>query len=338
MRTIVFVIFLSLLFCACDVKNNNDDENKNEVSVKPDSLVGIPAINQKILKNPNNAQLYYNRAKLHFENGAKTEAKQDLDRAFSLDSSRADFFVLAADLCFTEKNSIEARKLLKQAILKDAQHIEARLKMAEIMLLLEQYKQSISFTNSALKIDKYNAKAYYMKGMNYKYLGDTAQAVSSIQTAVEQDPELYDAHIQLGMMYAAVHNPIATDYYNNAIRLRPNSVQAIYNKCIFLQEHGNPEKALEGYNLILELDPQNHEAHFNKGFVNLVYLKDNKEGLSQFLKAIELNANYFNAYYNAGLCCENLKDLKNAEKYFREALKIKPDFTLAAKGLGRIID
>ena len=58
--------------------------------------------------------------------------------------------------------------------------------------------------------------------MKYKDLGDTAKAISSMQTAVEQDQQYYNAYMQLGILCAAQRNKLAVDYYKNALKVIPN--------------------------------------------------------------------------------------------------------------------
>ena len=75
-----------------------------------------------------------------------------------------------------------------------------------------------------------------MKGMNYKEIKDTAKAISSMQTAVEQDQTYYSAYIQLGILCAAQKNPLAVQYYKNAMRIQPNSTEAWYDLGKYYQD------------------------------------------------------------------------------------------------------
>ncbi|MFK5173600.1 tetratricopeptide repeat protein, partial [Propionibacterium freudenreichii] len=76
----------------------------------------------------------------------------------------------------------------------------AYLKLSEIALLLKDYANSIKYANDALKIDVFNPTAYFLKGMTYKYGKDTNNAISSFQTAIEQDNQYYKAFVELGFL------------------------------------------------------------------------------------------------------------------------------------------
>lgn len=315
-----------------------------------DSFQKFSTINEKLIAEPNNASLYFQRAKLYFDNKDLESSFNDINRALNLDSSNADFYLLLADIHFIKKEGIKAKEVLNKCIEIDPKKTEAYLKLSEVYFLVEQYGKSIEYINQAIKIDAHNANAYFMKGMNYKYMGDTAKAISSMQTAAEQNNDFYDAYIQLGLMFSEKHDSLAVHYYENALRIEPKSTEALYGKAMFLQEHGHPERALNDYRKIMEIDKNNYIAYFNTGFVYLVYLKKFQEATDNFTTAIELNPKYYEAYCNRGIAYEKMSAspltplhlrgefLKMAEVDFRKALELKPDFAPAAKGISRVVD
>ena len=79
--------------------------------------------------------------------------------------------------------------------------------------------------------------------MLYLETRDTATAASSFQTVVEVDPTRYDAYIQLGLLYAAAHDDLALEYFRTARNLKANSIEALYDEAVYLQEHGDTEGA-----------------------------------------------------------------------------------------------
>lgn len=316
-------------------------------------------INEKIKANPDDADLYYQRALKYFDSQDIQASYNDISRALKLDSSNASYYLLLGDIHFIKKEGIKAKEILNKCLGIDPQNTEAYLKLAEIFFLVEQYATSIEHINKALKIDAHLAKAYFMKGMNYKYSGDTAKAISSMQTAVEQDNDYYDAYIQLGLLYSAKHDSMAINYFDNALRLQGASIEALYGKSLFLQEHGQPERAIAGYEHIIEINPEFRAiAYFNIGYTYLVHLEKYPEAKDNFTHAIEQKPDYFEAWCNRGIAYEKMSALasstgsgqgmtplqkrgellKNAEADFRKALQIKPDYTPAAKGISRVVD
>ncbi len=336
MKTILFLISYCLLFVACNSHQENSIQNNTTDTL--DAVQRILFLNEKIKLEPNNSTLYFQRAQIYFESKDLESSMNDVNRALKLDSSNADFYLLLADIYFIKKEGTKAKETLNKCLEVDSKKTEAYLKLSEIYFLVEQYGKSIENINSALKIDVHNAKAYFMKGMNYKYAGDTTNAISSMQTAVEQNNDYYDAFMQLGLIFSAKNDSLAIHYYDNALRIQSLSTEAQYAKSLYLQEHGQPEKAIEGYQKILETDKNNFVAYFNIGYVNLVYLENFSHAKESFTRAIELNPKYFEAFCNRGITYEKTNDLKNAESDFRKALEIKPDYVPAAKGISRVVD
>ena len=78
---------------------------------------------------------------------------------------------------------------------------------------------------------------------------------------------------------------------------------------------GNNTKALGFYDKIIALDPNNTDAHFNKG---LVYAnqKNYNDSIKCFEKVIELSPNYPYAYYSLGMAYEQKNMLEKALEYY----------------------
>lgn len=327
-----FILALTLLSSCGDFLNKKKTvSDVDSLTFSADSSYKM--LNEQIKRNPDQANLYAQRALVSVRKNDVPSALKDINRAIYLDSNQASFYVQRADIFFKQRETRAAREDFLKSIVLDPKNEEAYLKLAELELVLEKYSQSIDYCNQLLKVNVFSPKAYFMKGMNYKYAGDTASAISSFQTAVEQDDQYYEGYLQLGALFAVQKNPLALDYYNNALRLKPTSLEAIYHKCMFLQETGSFDKALEGYNLMIKIDSTSRNAHFNKGYLYLVYAQDYTKALTSFERVMALYPKDVDAIYNAGVCCDKKKDKKQARIYYKKALEIQPDYELAAKAL-----
>jgi tetratricopeptide (TPR) repeat protein len=334
----LFYLFIIPFFTAIIFSCGNGDDVHvsagNDSSVVDTAALGLAQLNQKILSEPNNPDLYHQRAKYHFEKMGDTQsALADMSRALKIDSTKAPYFLTLSDLYFTVNKTGNAKAALEKALQVDEKNIDAMLKLAELHLYVRKHQESIDYINMALKVDQYNAKAYFMKGMNYKEIGDTAKAVSSMETAVEQDPQYYAAYIQLGILYAAQKNPLAESYYNNAIRVQPRSIEAIYNKAKFYQDMQNWNAAIQTYTELLKIDPGYKYAHFNLGVIHLVNLKTYEEALKHFNNAISSDPEYTEAYYGRGTAYQSMGDVAKAAADYKMALQIDPQYRPALEAM-----
>ena len=194
----------------------------------------------------------------------------------------------------------------------DAQFAPALLSLApRVDVLLRAYDPAMKRINAALQVDDRLDEAYFLKGRLYLETGDTVKAVSSFQTAAEVNPDRYDAFIQLGLLYASAHDDLALEYFRTARSLRPNSIEALYDEAIYLQEHarkdtGRYRQALTLYDRILELDGANASAAFNKGFIHLEYLADYARPSGGSTRPSPGCLYYHQAHFNRGLAIESL--------------------------------
>ena len=84
-----------------------------------------------------------------------------------------------------------------------------------------------------------------MKGFNLKEKGDTSAAIKTFQKAVENNPQYFEAFMQLGMLMQAQNNKLALNYFNNALKIKPNSEEALYGRGLWYQDHNDFNKAIQ---------------------------------------------------------------------------------------------
>jgi tetratricopeptide (TPR) repeat protein len=325
MKWLPIVLFFVIVVTACKQKEdkpvieNKDSLNKSEFTL----------LNDQIAANPGNAALYFRRSQIFMQKKNTKQAFDDIVKAVSIDSTNAGYFLQLADISFIGLQIQTSIDAFKKAISLEPKNKDAHMKLAELYLYIKAYPQCLAEANEALMIDKYIAKAYFIKGFAYKETGDTSKALSSFQTVVEIQPEYYDAYIQLGNIQAARKNKIALQYYNNALRIQPSSTEAFYNRGLMYQNMGEIEKATEDYNSILKVDRNYADAHYNLGYIDLAFKKDYNSAINHFTDAIRINNQYAEAFYNRGVAYDFLGDKKSAEKDYRKALNIVPTFKLA---------
>ena len=327
-----FKVFLYCVLATCIIITScRQEEKKSEEDVKGKNE--FSDLNSAIAAQPDNASLLFKRAQLFLERKNLNQAYDDISRAVKLDSLNDDYYLLLADICFQGLKIQKSIDAFKKAISLKPGRIDGHQKLSELYLYLKAYPQCLAEANEALKIDKNLAKAYFIKGFAYKESGDTAKALSSFQTAVETRSDYYDAYIQLGILYGARNSPLALQYYSNALSIQPRSTEALYNRGLFLQEHGELEKAVDDYNTLLRIDTRYADAYYNLGYIDLVYRKDYETAIKHFSNAIRMNDQYAEAFYNRGLCYEFLGKKEEAMEDYRKALRIIPTFKLAKNKL-----
>jgi tetratricopeptide (TPR) repeat protein len=303
---------------------------------KDSMAVKLQAINDKLLKEPNNLDLYIERSR-HFINVKNYEAAlADVNRVLKIDSSKAEYLSAGVDVYFFTNQTRRANELLTRLVELHPDNVEGLLRLAQMKHYLRKYEDELSLLDRVLRIDVNNAQAYFMKGMAFKETGDTAKAVSSMQTAVEQDPDYYNAWIQLGVIAAAKNDPMAVQYYSNAIKVQPQSQEAFYHLGMFYQNTKQYNPALEAYSTLLQINPNHFDAHFNLGYLHTVELNDPTKGMEYFNLCIKDNPKEPRGYYGMGYCYKEKGDISNAETMFKKALEVDPKYENAVIELNEL--
>lgn len=330
--------FFSVFFAGIFVLASCSSDPSATATINTDSSkIKLPAelekLNAQIAGDPNNSGLYHKRAKYFMESKNFEAGFDDMRKVMVMDSSKAEYFITLSDLYFLTNQTGNSKAALEKCLTLDDKNVTAMLKLAEIYFYVKKHDKCFEYINMALKIDKYNPKAYFMKGMSYKEIKDTAKAISSMQTAVEQDQTFYNAYMQLGLLTAVQKNPIAVQYYKNALRIQPNSTEVWYAIGKFYQDVENWEKSIEAYNVLLKIDPNNKYVHYNLGVINMAALKEYKTGLSYFTAAAKIDPAYVDAYYGRGVCYQAMGEKKNAITDFQACLSIDSHYKPASEAL-----
>lgn len=331
----IFFLLFILGFASC----KTEDPEVAELNERADSLslkLNSPAlktVNAELLKDPNNAELYNKRAGIYLDLRQLPAAVGDALRAIKLDSTRSDFYMTLTDAYFAQNKTRQAKELLEIMEKKFPDNTETLLKLAELYYLVQQYQKGIDYTNKALKLDEHLAKGYYIKGSIYRESGDTAKALSSLQTAIEQDSKYEDAFIDLGVIYAARKNNLALEYYDNALRINPANQETRYARAKFLQDTERYDDAINEYKAILDKNTACETCLYNLGAIHLEVKNDANKALEYFTKAIQINPSYLEAYLARGFTYAKLKDKESATADYKTCLKLEPNYEPALQGL-----
>ncbi len=324
MHRIFYILIAVLALQACGPR----DGDKPKTALDSLSLV--------IKEDSNNAGAYHERAKLFLNLKKYPEAFKDMTRALDIDTTKAAFFLTYADLCMLMKKSGNAESSLLKCIQLDPKNTEALLKLGELYLYVKDYQQALNYSNEALKVDEHLARGYFTKGMAYLDMGDTGRAVNNFLTTVEQDPDYLVAYENLGIIAAKKGDPLAEQYFKNALKINAQDVNVRYLLGEFYQTNGRFDEAMAQYATITQIMPNNRSAHYNIGYINFVYKEDYAEAIKHFNEAINADANYFEAYYMRGVCNEKLKNMDAAAADYKMALQKMPNYDKAVEGLKRI--
>jgi Tfp pilus assembly protein PilF len=197
------------------------------------------------------------------------------------------------------------------------------------LLVLLIYFVSVSvFANSA--IDPEALKSFEV-GVKYHDQGDLRRAARAYHAALQQDPGLVSAAINLGIVYEKWHqNANAGKLYNEAVRVAPNSFAARYNRAQFLQKRGDLAAARVDYNKALSLSPNEPSIYINVAALEIRLFELNQD--AALLAAAERNLRHAERlksrspalYFNKAQLFEHMNFPARARLSYQEAMRHFP--------------
>ncbi len=332
-------IFISLLILsACGGDSNSETtniEDKSESQIPKTNVAEIDKINAKIANEGISPALLFARGKAYYEHEGYDQAIKDLDQAIVMDSTQVDYYHLLADVYLDYFKSRQALNTMEMAVYKFPGRIPTMLKLGEFQMILQKHNESVRTVDKILKIDPLNAEAYFLMGMNFRETQDTARAIKSFNKAIENDPDLIDAWVSLGNLFAAKKDPIAETYYNSALNIDPENSELSFVRGNYFYQLGKIVKAKKDYMKVTQLDKQNSPAFFNIG---LIYLEqDSIAKANQFFDfAVKTNPVYVIAYYYRGVCAEIAGNKTAAISDFKQVLQFDSEFKDTAERLEKL--
>lgn len=129
----------------------------------------------------------------------------------------------------------------------------------------------------------------------------------------------------------------ALEYYDGAIRVKPDFGRAYFNRGNVLLELDDPKAALDAYASALLHKPDSAAAYFNSGNAYM-RLAQHAQAIVAYEKALTLKPDFVDAEIAMGAALQDLKRTEDAVTSFRRALAIKPDYAEAHYNLGGALE
>jgi tetratricopeptide (TPR) repeat protein len=278
-KIIFFSVFFLLFMASC---GNHDNTAGHETNNSDPTKLILGDLNKKIETDPGNADLYDSRARYYMYDSQFELALKDINKAVTISPDKAAYYLTLSDVYLLMGKSINSGDALKKALSLDPKNNQAFLRMAKLNLIIKEYKTSMEYIRKAIDVESVNPQAYFTKALVLLETGDTVKAVEDLKKAVDQNQEYFEALMELGELYSMKKDPMAVDYFKNALKIQPGSKEALYMLGMFYQESGQYENAIKTYTSLSRIDSTSRNAPFNIGYIYLVYLKEFNKAVDYF--------------------------------------------------------
>lgn len=320
-------------FCLIALSCKRDPNPATDIGITGDPAIN--ALTEAISRSPDDPELYLRRSELFYEQQAYDQAIQDLAQVMKLDSTHLQAHHLLADVYLDNLESARALATLQRAATLYPDSINTKLKLSEFQLILKQYDAALQTIADIMEIRPGDPEALFMLGMIYRDQGKTEQAIGAFQSAVERNPDMSEAWVILGDLMDRTDNPLAEQYFDNAIRVDPANVVAWHAKAYFLQNNDRIDEALEIYSQIHTMDPQYPEAYLNAAILHIY--RDSLDAAMNELTILEkMDPTNAAAWFYKGKIYQFRGETDQAKSAFEQALRLDDDYEQARDALQEI--
>ena len=298
----------------------------------------LAQLTEQLKKDPNNDTLLYIRASTYYKLDAFDEALLDIEHAMKVDSMQPVYYHLLADVLLDYARPNDSRRaieVLKLAAQRFPDRIPTLLKLSEFQLIVRKHADALATLDKVLQRDPQNAEAFYMAGRVALDKGDTTNAIGSLQKSVKINADNADAWFFLGRIYSSRNNPVAVQYFDNALRVDSSYLEAQEFKAVFYKRRGDFDKAFQIYRDLLLRDPDYANAYFDMGVIYLE-MDSLSKAYDNFNIATKVDPIFVKAYYYRGIASEKLGNLEAALADYKQANGMSPEYEEAKEARARL--
>ena len=202
----------------------------------------------------------------------------------------------------------------------------------------EKVDLTIDYYNALLEFGVDLDKIYYELGHLYLKKSDKIHAVSAFKLAEELNPEnpYYNNSLAYAYVKAELYDD-AIEYYQKAIKLNPDSewtsIVCHALGAIYAEIKENYQAAEATFNAGMVLDPNNIDIQLSLGDLFMAQ-NDLDKAIKTYCDAIAVDPLNFMTYAKTGLALWEKDYLEESVVAFHKSIELNPDFEIAQNNLG----
>ncbi len=191
----------------------------------------------------------------------------------------------------------------------------------------------LAVISEKIQKDPNNAILYHSRAKLYIEKKEINQALGDINKAIQLNDNKPEFYLTLSdIFFAMVEISKSKDALLKAISLDNQNIEAYLKLAelnLYLKQYDETFKYTDK---VIEIEKLSAKAYFIKGFASKEK-GDTSKAVSNFLKSIEMNPDYYDAFMQLGLLF-SIKKNKIAKDYLNSALNLKPNSIEAHYALG----
>ncbi|ANE50302.1 tetratricopeptide repeat protein [Flavisolibacter tropicus] len=326
MRYLVGILSTLSVLTACTNSGNTDPLLTKEPYDK---------LSDSINQAPNDAELYYKRGTLLFQNNELHYAQSDLQKAWSL--APTEEHALSLTTLLANKHSDSAINFLQMALQKLPQSVALEVGLARGYQQKGDFQKALTQCDQVLTKHPNSIDALLLKAELQKDLKQDAEALKTLEQAYHLAP--FDSELvhSLAFAYAESKNSKVLDLSDSLITadIKGMHAEPYYFKGLYFVNIGNKAEALKQLNAAIQHDYYFLDAYMEKG--QLYYNnKQYTEALKTFQLATTISPTFADAYYWLGKTKETMGNKAEAKLDYQRAFGLDKSLTEAKQAADKL--
>lgn len=188
-----------------------------------------------------------------------------------------------------------------------------------------------------LEISPDHPNALHFMGVIEHQKDNNDVAIDLIRRAIDQIPDMADAHSNLGAAYYAQGKLVSAEAsFSRAIELNPDLVDARFNLATVLEDQERWAEAAQSYEAACTAAPNNPKYLKSLGDL-LLKMEEFESAIVWFEKYLDIATDDGEVSNNLGYAHERLVNLKEAEHWYAKAVALYPDSPEINKNIATIL-
>jgi len=239
--------------------------------------------------------------------------------------------------------------LYQKAILNYPLYVDAHYNLGKFYRDIGEYRKALKYYGITIALDPTYKDAYFNLGKIFLELGDARRAKESFEKMISQGPKDESIYVNILMAYREAikavggHQQYADDLkdffkkYSTVASQHSNKAVTFLNLGLIYREMNDIKRAVEAFEMALELNPRYVEAMFEMANI-YDEMKDEDRAISLYNKVISINARFDRAYLNLGVIYSRLQNYSKAKLMFEKVIELSPTSSDAYFNLGFIYE
>lgn len=320
-----YLLFILFVLSAC----NNEPDQVSILHQPP-----YNSISDSIQQNPQNAELYYRRGVLLYQEGEKKLAEADIRKAWELQPT--ENYGLSLTTILKEKHADSAIVFLQQAIEKVPESIALHIGLARGYQQKDRNEEAIAIVDKILEqfpgqIDALTIKSEILGSEN-----KTGESITYLERAYSLVPSDFSLAYDLAYEYAMAKNVKVIAHTDSLIKNRtPEIEKAYFTRGLYFANSGKALQALENYDASIKNNYNFADAWLEKGILlfNQKRFEEAQVNFERALKVAPANAMF---YYWLGKCQEARGFKSEAKLNYHKAFGLDKELTEAKQAAEKL--